>query len=119
MVFSLLLFYYHYNPHLTGHTEKMGYNILILLQIITILSYFLKSLLCSLSILRHTHIFLQSFAPIYRENFRWMIPGIFTKRFECCYPGVFKIHNRFNIAENRFYFVADFHVMISFVRFWF
>ena len=75
-------------------------------------TFFLR-LTNSLSILRHTHISLKRFAPIYRKYFCWMIPGIFRKRFECCYPGLFNIHNRFKVSVNRFYFVADLHIMIS------
>jgi hypothetical protein len=68
-----------------------------------------------LSILRHTNILFKRFTPIYRKNFGWMVPGIITKRFECCDPGLFNIHNGFNISVNRFYFVANLHGMISLI----
>ena len=34
-----------------------------------------------------------------------MIPGVFTKGFECCYPRLL------NIYKNRFYLVTNFHSM--------
>jgi hypothetical protein len=61
------------------------------------------------SILRHTDILFKRFTPMHRKYLRWMIPGIFRKRFECCYPGFF------NISVDRFYFIPNLHDMISLI----
>ena len=73
--------------------------------------FFTSNDIVSISIPWYTIILLKSLASMCLKYLRCMIPEVFTKRFECNEPGMFNLHHGFDIAENRFYFVAVFHMM--------